>query len=85
METMEVVKDQVFITQDELSTIQNMNSDFAKAKMALGDIELQKQQLLKAIEELRNTFSQHEKLLIEKYGSDAVINMQTGEVTQKQK
>jgi hypothetical protein len=80
---MEAVKG-VFITQEELSTIQNMNSDFAKAKMGLGDIELQKQGLLKAIDDLRTTFSQHERLLIEKYGADAVINMQTGEVTKKQ-
>jgi hypothetical protein len=76
--------DKTFITQEELSTIQNMNSDFAKAKMALGDMELQKQTLLKAIDELKKDFSKHEMTLIEKYGSDAVINMQTGEVTKKQ-
>lgn len=81
---MEAVKDKVFITQEELSTIQGMNSDFAKAKMGLGDIELQKQALLRAIDELKSTFASHEKMLIEKYGSDAVINMQTGEVTKKE-
>lgn len=80
METTE----KIFITQEELSTIQGMNSDFAKAKMGLGDIELQKQGLLKAIDDLKNTFAKHEKMLIEKYGADAVINMQTGEVTKKQ-
>jgi hypothetical protein len=80
METTE----KIFITQEELTTIQGMNSDFAKAKMGLGDIELQKQALLKAIDDLKNTFAKHEKMLIEKYGSDAVINMQTGEVTKKQ-
>jgi hypothetical protein len=74
----------VFITQDELTLIQTMNSDFAKAKMGLGDIELQKQGLLKHIDELKNVFSQHEKMLIDKYGADSVINMQTGEVTKKQ-
>lgn len=81
---MEATTEKIFITQEELTTIQNMNSDFAKAKMGLGDIELQKQALLKAIDELKGVFAMHEKALIEKYGTDAVINMQTGEVTKKQ-
>jgi hypothetical protein len=34
---------------------------------------------------MRAEFSEHEKMLIEKYGKDAVINVQTGEVTKKQK
>lgn len=81
---METTTEKVFITQDELNLIQTMNSDFAKAKMGLGDIELQKQGLFKHIEELKNVFGHHEKMLIEKYGADSVINMQTGEVTKKQ-
>lgn len=81
---METTTEKIFITQDELNLIQTMNSDFAKAKMGLGDIELQKQALLKHIDELKNVFGHHEKMLIEKYGADSVINMQTGEVTKKQ-
>ena len=72
------------ITQEELSVIQGMNSDFAKGKMALGDIELQKQAILKQIDELKASFGAHEQMLIQKYGADAVINVQTGEVTKKQ-
>lgn len=71
------------VTQEELTKIQELNSEFNKAKMAIGDVELQKQQILRHIEELKVVFSAHEKTLIEKYGSDAVINVQTGEVTQK--
>ncbi len=77
------MSEQVFITQDELTMIQTMNSDFSKAKMGLGDIELQKQGLLKHIDELKMAFSAHEKMLIDKYGADAVINIQNGEVTKK--
>lgn len=85
METvLDLTEEQVFISKDELTLIQTMNSDFAKAKMGIGDIELQKQGLLKHIDELKNVFGQHEKMLIEKYGADSVINMQTGEVTKKQ-
>ena len=78
------MQDQVMITQEELELIQGMNADFSKAKMGLGDLELQKQGLLKQIDELRLTFAKNEQMLIEKYGTDAVINIQTGEVTKKQ-
>lgn len=71
------------ILQEELTKIQELNSEFNKAKMAIGDAELQKQTIIRHIEELKLQFSAHEKLLIEKYGADAVINIQTGEVTQK--
>lgn len=71
------------VSQEELSKIQELNSEFNKAKMAIGDVELQKQQIIRHIEELKVEFAAHEKSLIEKYGSDAVINIQTGEVTHK--
>lgn len=74
----------VQLTQEELTKIQELNSDFNKAKMAIADAELQKQSMIRIIDELKVQFSSHEKLLIEKYGKDAVINIQTGEVTQKE-
>jgi len=52
--------------------------------MALGDLEIQKGNILKGIELLKADFAQQELLLINKYGEDAVINVQTGEVTKKQ-
>lgn len=75
----------VQVTQEELTKIQELNSDFNKAKMAIADSELQKQAMIRIVDELKVQFSLHEKLLIEKYGKDAVINLQTGEVTQKEK
>jgi len=71
------------VTQEELTKIQELNSESNKAKMAIGDVELQKTQIIRHIEELKLEFSAHEKLLIDKYGADAVINIQTGEVTHK--
>jgi hypothetical protein len=74
----------VQVTQEELTTIQKLNAEFNQAKMAIGDVEMQKQNILRHIEELKVDFSAHEQLLINKYGADAVINIQTGEVTKKQ-
>jgi hypothetical protein len=73
----------IYLTNEELNKIQEMNSDYTKAKIALGDLELNKQSILKQIEIMRLEFSDNEKVLIQKYGKDSVINLQTGEVTQK--
>jgi hypothetical protein len=74
----------VHVTKEELTKIQELNAEFSKAKMAIGDVELQKHNILRVIDELKLQFSAHENLLIEKYGADAVINVQTGEVTKKE-
>lgn len=71
------------LEQQELDTIRAMQNEFVKQKIALGDLELSKSQVLANIDKLKKEFDVHEIKLVEKYGADAVINMQTGEVTQK--
>ena len=73
------------LTTEELEFIKTGSAEYNKIKMSLGELELQKQGLLFQAEKIREAFSNNEKILIEKYGEDAVINMQTGEVTQKEK
>jgi hypothetical protein len=73
----------VFLEKEELDVIQNMNSEFSKMKMSLADVELQKYQIINAIDQLKSSFALHEKNLVDKYGVESVINIQTGEVTQK--
>jgi hypothetical protein len=76
--------EKTLLSQEELGKIQEMNNEFTKAKLAIGDLEMQKHNILKAIEVLRADFSKHEIDLIAKYGQDSVINVQTGEVTKKE-
>jgi hypothetical protein len=71
------------LTEQELEKIKSMHGDFVKAKIALGDIELTKQDMLKQIESMRKEFEENEKQLIEKYGKDAIINIKTGEIKNK--
>ena len=71
------------LTQEELTKIQGLNSDFTKAKIALGDVEIHKHKVLKEIDKIAEEFAINEKYLIEKYGANAVINIKTGEVTEK--
>lgn len=81
---MELIKnDKRMLTEEELTTIRVMNEQFNKAKMALGEVELEKHSILKRIDEMQVHFSANEKMLIEKYGENAVINIQTGEVTEQ--
>ena len=72
------------LTAEELKQLQDLQNDFTKSKMALGDLELEKQGLLKHIESLKIVFAENEKVLIEKYGANSVINIKTGEVTEKE-
>jgi hypothetical protein len=73
------------LTQEELAIINGLNGEFNKLKSAIADAELQKWNLIRSVEAIKNQFAVHEKALIEKYGQDAIINIQTGEVTQKEK
>ena len=74
----------VNLTTEELEFIRKGSADYTKIKINLGELELQKQGLIKQAHEIVDAFSNNEKILIEKYGADSVINMQTGEVTKKQ-
>ena len=78
------MKKTVNLTEEELEFIKKGSADYTKIKIGLGELELQKQGLIKKAHEIIDAFSNNEKVLIEKYGAESVINMQTGEVTQKQ-
>lgn len=72
------------LTQEEHNFIKEGSANYTKVKIALGELELQKQGLLEQAKMIVGAFNENEKTLIEKYGANAVINMQTGEVSQKE-
>jgi len=49
-----------YVSKEELDKIQGMNADFAKAKMALGELELNKQGILNQINAMRQEFFEYE-------------------------
>jgi hypothetical protein len=73
----------MILTQEELDTIQSLNSEFTKLKISLGGLEIQKQAILSEVDNLRAKSFNNEQQLINKYGADSVINIHTGEVTKK--
>mgnify|MGYP003651204948 FL=1 len=73
------------LLKEELELLQSMSKDYTNAKNALGDLELRKHDILGDIDAIRKVSAENEKKLISKYGADAIINIQTGEITQKAK
>tara|TARA_R110000803_G_scaffold13005_2_gene36787 strand:+ start:227 stop:478 length:252 start_codon:yes stop_codon:yes gene_type:complete len=73
------------LTSKELETIQGLVNDFNQTKIKLGDTVISQASLLKQVEELKVAYAKQEKSLIKKYGEDAVINIETGEVSEKEK
>jgi hypothetical protein len=72
------------LSNEELDFIKNGTSQYNAIKAKIGDLEIQKAKLLNEADSIVKAFLVNEKMLIERYGENAVINMDTGEVTQKQ-
>tara|TARA_R100000278_G_scaffold65327_2_gene52360 strand:+ start:434 stop:658 length:225 start_codon:yes stop_codon:yes gene_type:complete len=71
------------LTKEELKRVQELNNSFTQAKLAIGELELKRHGMLQEVDKLRQSFAIEEQKLISKYGADSVINLQTGEVTEK--
>tara|TARA_R110000751_G_scaffold55497_7_gene119028 strand:- start:2203 stop:2445 length:243 start_codon:yes stop_codon:yes gene_type:complete len=72
------------ITDKELENLQSLTTEFNKLKTQLGDLTLQKHGVCLRVEELKAEFVELEKSLMETYGSESIINMETGEIKEKE-
>ena len=70
------------LTKEELANIQGLVSEFNQVKMQLGDTVISQTNILKKVDELRVSYAEAEQELVKIYGKDAVINIETGEVTE---
>lgn len=84
MKKVESTQEGVFLEKDELQKIQEMNNEFTRLKISLGEVELNRQSILNECNRLKTSFAAQEKLLVDKYGVNSIINIQTGQVTQKE-
>ena len=71
------------VEDKELKLLQELNANFRKLKGQLGDLELQKQVVLENVSEVKKNFTHLENELIQKYGDNSVINLETGIITEK--
>ena len=68
------------LTKKELERIQELVNSFNKLKISLGDTVIQQNSLMSDISEMKAEYALEEQKLMKKYGEDAVINIQTGEI-----
>jgi hypothetical protein len=71
------------LTEQELATVRSLVQEFNSLKMQLADTVMHQGVISKKIEEVRLSYVQMEQSLIDVYGKDASINIDTGEITQK--
>jgi hypothetical protein len=72
------------VETEELQTMRTLHTEFNKSKMSLGELELQKIDVIRQVANIKEQFGVQEKKLIDKYGPDSVLNMDTGEITKKE-
>ena len=80
-----MAKKDISLSTEELTKLQTLQGEYNQLKMQLGDTLLQQSLLMTKIEEVRENFKNEEGPLMEKYGKNATINLETGEVTEKPK
>ena len=64
------------LTDQELSDLQQANEQLTKFKLAIGELEIQKNGLFSQVKSLQVEFSKLEDELIKKYGKDSIINFE---------
>ena len=72
------------VTDKELKELQEINATFNKYKAALGEIEMQKHNILHQVDTVNKDFAEVETKLVDKYGKDVTIDIATGYIKQKE-
>jgi|TARA_R100000482_G_scaffold83573_1_gene33203 hypothetical protein len=72
------------LKEEELKNIQALNQKFVNTKVAIADAEVNKKNLIAALETIQKEFADMEKELIKSYGENSVIDLRTGEVKEKE-
>tara|TARA_R110002012_G_scaffold92757_3_gene225135 strand:- start:1703 stop:1969 length:267 start_codon:yes stop_codon:yes gene_type:complete len=73
------------ITEAELLEVQSMNNAFNQLKLKIADSEMTKDHLMGEVKKLKESYKAVEEKLTEKYGENSVIDIQTGEISEKEK
>ena len=72
------------ISAEELEKLQAVLKDLNAAKLKIADAELEKVAAINQLENISQQFAVVEKELTDKYGEDISLNIQTGEIAQKE-
>jgi len=69
------------LTTEELNSVQGFVNEFNTLKMQIGDAVLAQTALVGKVDALKKKYNEYELSLMKKYGEDAVVNVQSGEIT----
>jgi len=69
------------LNEEELKGIQDLNAEFGQIKVKIADGIIIQHKLITRTQEIKKLFQEKEAVLTKKYGQNATINLQTGEVT----
>jgi len=72
------------LTTEELTNLQSTLSAFNQAKMQVADATLAQQNAVNSMVSMKEGFVGMEQQLVEKYGKDVSVNVQTGALTYKE-
>lgn len=74
-----------YLSQEELKSFQEMKSELYRMKMTIGELEMQKVNIMMNVDHIQTELKKKESDIIDKYGPDTIINVSTGEITKKEK
>ena len=68
------------LSKEQLELLQGLQKQFNDSKFEIADLEIKKADLISGIADIKEKFAEQEKSLMEEFGQNAIINLQTGEV-----
>jgi hypothetical protein len=72
------------LSKEQLELLQGLQKQFNDSKFEIADLEIKKADLIAGITGIKAKFAEQEKSLMEEFGQNAIINLQTGEVKEEE-
>ena len=72
------------LSKEQLELLQGLQKQFNDSKFEIADLEIKKADLIAGIAGIKAKFAEQEKSLMEEFGQNAIINLQTGEVKEEE-
>ena len=72
------------LSKEQLELLQGLQKQFNETKFEIADLEIKKSDLISLIAAIKVKFSEQEKLLMEEFGTNSIIDLATGEVKEQE-
>ena len=72
------------LSKEQLELLQGLQKQFNDSKFEIADLEIKKSDLISLIAAIKVKFSEQEKLLMEEFGTNSIIDLATEEVKEQE-